>query len=68
MHRARRRILVIVARAAAPVVAVVVARIDNLQRDCGTAGDAIVVGVEAARGELVAATAGAAAVRLAGAV
>ena len=68
MHRARRAILVIITRAPTPMIPIIITRIDNLQRDGRTARDAIVVGIEAAGGELVAATAGAAAVRLANAV
>lgn len=45
-----------------------IAGIDNLQRDHGTASDAIVVGIEAACKELIAATAGLSTVRLATAV
>ena len=68
MHRARRAILVIITRAPTPMIPIIKARIDNLQRDGRTARDAIVIGVEAARGELVAATAGASTIRLADAV
>ena len=50
------------------MIPIIKTRIDNLQRDGGPARDAIVVGIEAASGELVAATAGAAAIRLADAV
>ena len=42
-----------------------VARIDNLQGDCGAACDAVVVCIEAAGGQLVATATGASTIRLA---
>ncbi len=50
------------------MVASGVTRINDLQGDCGTASDTIIIGIEAACGELVAATASATAIRLAAAV
>ncbi len=68
MHRARRAIFVIIARAPTPMVSIRIARIDNLQGDGRTACDTIIVGIEAACGELIAAAAGATTIRLAGAI
>ena len=68
MHRARRTILVIVAGAPTPVVTIREARIDNLQSDGRPAPRAIVVGIKAACGELIASSASTAAIRLASAV
>ena len=50
------------------MVASRVTRINDLQGDCGTTSDTIIIGIEAACGELVAATASATAIRLAAAV
>ena len=50
------------------MVASKVARIDNLQSDCRTTCDAIVIGIEAACGELIAATASASTIGLAAAI
>lgn len=68
MDAAAAGILVPVARAAAPMVAGGVARVDNLHRDGGAGGYAVVVRVRAAGGEFVALAAGGAAVWLAGGV
>jgi len=68
MHPAATRILIPIARAAAPVITSRITRVDNLHRDGGTRADAVVVGVCAAGGELVALAAGGAAVGLAGGV
>ena len=46
------------------MVSIVITSIDNLQRDGRTASDAIVIGIEAARRQLIALTAGASTVRL----
>ena len=46
------------------MIAIGIASVDNLQRDCRTASDAVVIGIEAACGELIAATAGASTIRL----
>ena len=50
------------------MVTIRIACIDNLQGDCGTACNSIVIGIEAACGELIAASAGAPTVRLAGTI
>ena len=68
MHRARRTILIIVTSAPTPVITIREARINHLERDSRAAGDAIIIRIEAARGELVADTASVSAIGLAGAV
>ena len=50
------------------MVTIRVTCINNLYRDCGTACDAVIVGVEARCGELIAGTAGTSTIWLAGAV
>ena len=64
MDRARRTIFVVVARAATPTAPGAITSVDDLQRHGGPASDAVVVGVEAARRQLKALTAGASAIRL----
>ena len=68
VHRARRTILIIVTSAPTPVIAIREARINHLERDSRAARDAIIIRIEAARGELVADTASVSAIGLAGAV
>ena len=50
------------------MVSVVVTSINNLQRNGRTASDAVVIGIEAARRQLIALTAGTSAVRLPGTI
>ena len=68
MHRARRTILIIITRTPTPVIPTIKTSIHNLQRNRRPAPDAIIIRIEAARRQLIALTAGAPAVRLAGAV
>lgn len=68
MHPAVATILVVIARAPAPVIPRRVARVDNLHRDRGPAAHAVVVRVHAGGRELVALPARGPAVGLAGAV
>lgn len=68
MDAAAAGILEAIARAAAPMIANGVARVDDLHRDRGAGADAVVVRVRAAGGEFVALAAGGATVGLAGGV
>ena len=50
------------------MVSIVITSIDNLQRNRRTAADAIIIGIEAARRQLIALTAGTSTIRLPGAI
>ena len=65
MHRARGTVLIVITRTTTPMVTIIIASIDNLQRDRRTARDTIIVGIEAARRQLKALTACSSTVRLA---